>query len=62
MKTYKVVPYVANVTTKQTSQDVALSVQDLINIHADAGWDFGSIEKFETNLIPAGCLSFGQRP
>jgi hypothetical protein len=59
MKKYKIVPYVANITTKQTSQAVAESVEKIINDFATQGWIFDSIEKIETNISDPGC--FGKK-
>lgn len=61
MKTYKVVPYVAQITTNQTSRAVAESVEKIINDFASKGWQFESIEKIETNVSDPGCFGFGAK-
>lgn len=56
MKTYKVVPYVANITTKETTSTVAEKLEILINDFAVQGWVFESVEKFETFVNDPGCF------
>jgi len=48
MKPCKVVPYVANITTKETTATAANKPELLINDFAARGWAFESAEKFET--------------
>ena len=61
MKQYKVVPYVASITVKQTTQAVAQSVEEIINGYASQGWMFESIEKFETKVNDPGCFGIGAK-
>lgn len=56
MQSYKVVPYVANITTKDTTSTVAEKLEILINDFASQGWTFESIEKFETKVKDPGCF------
>ncbi len=61
MKTYKVVPYVANITTKETTTTVAQKLEILINDFATQGWTFESVEKFETIVDDPGCFGFNAK-
>lgn len=61
MKTYKVVPYVANITTKETTGTVAQKLELLINDFATQGWTFESVEKFETIVDDPGCFGFNAK-
>ncbi|SJZ52067.1 hypothetical protein [Sediminibacterium ginsengisoli] len=61
MKTYKVVPYVAKITTSDTSSMVAEKLEILINDFASQGWTFESVEKFETAVNDPGCFGFGAK-
>lgn len=61
MKTYKVVPYVANITTKDTTTTVAGKLEILINDFSSQGWNFESIEKFETSVDDPGCFGVGAK-
>lgn len=61
MKTYKVVPYVANITTKDTTGTVAEKFELLINDFASQGWVFESVEKFETSVKDLGCFGLNSK-
>lgn len=61
MKTYKVVPYVANITTKETTSTVAQKLEVLINDFASQGWTFESVEKFETSVNDPGCFGLNAK-
>lgn len=61
MKTYKVVPYVANITVSDTTQAVAQRLEQIINDFSGQGWMFESVEKFETNIKDPGCWGFGAK-
>lgn len=61
MRTYKVVPYVANITVKDTTTTVARSLETLINDFASQGWDFESVEKFETSIKDPGCFGINEK-
>jgi len=54
MKPCKVVPYVANITTKETTATAANKPELLINDFAARGWAFESAEKFETVVDDPG--------
>lgn len=55
-KTYKVVPFVAKVTNRQTTQTVADQLEAIINSEAEEGWIFESLERIETDVTPIGCF------
>ena len=61
MKTYKIVPYVANITIKETTKAVAQRLETMINDFSSQGWSFESVEKFETNVNDPGCWGFGSK-
>lgn len=61
MKTYKVVPYVANITTNETTGTVAQKLELLINDFAAQGWAFESVEKFETVVNDPGCFGINAK-
>jgi hypothetical protein len=55
-KNYKVIPFVASVTNKQTTGQVAEQLENIINREASEGWNFESLERIETNVTPIGCF------
>ena len=61
MKIYKVVPYVAKITIKDTTQDVAERLETMINDFAGQGWSFESVEKFETMVNDPGCFGINAK-
>jgi len=61
MKTYKVVPYTANITVKETTNVVAQKLEIMINDFASQGWSFESVEKFETAVYDPGCFGLGSK-
>lgn len=61
MRSYKVVPYVANVTVKDSTTTVAQKLESIINDIASQGWKFESIEKFETAVNDPGCFGFNAK-
>ncbi len=61
MKIYKVVPYVANVTIKDTTTTVAQKLERVINDIANQGWTFESVEKLETSVTDPGCWGFNAK-
>ncbi|MCH5686966.1 hypothetical protein LWM68_23455 [Niabella sp. W65] len=61
MRIYKVVPYVANITVKETTGSVAQKLEVLINDFASQGWTFESVEKFETIVNDPGCFGINAK-
>lgn len=61
MKSYKVVPYVANITTKDSTQAVASRLEVMINDLSREGWEVESVEKFETSINDGGCFGIGAK-
>lgn len=63
---YKVVPFIGNlkkdVFTVENAQKVSDQLQQLINAHAQQGWEFYRIDAVQIQISP-GCLAglFGQR-
>ncbi|URW80968.1 hypothetical protein [Xiashengella succiniciproducens] len=45
---YKVVPFVAQITQKDTTATVAGQLQALINEHSSQGWEYVRLENVET--------------
>lgn len=61
MTSYKVVPYVANITIKDSTGAVAERLETMINDFAREGWSFHSVEKFETTVNDPGCFGIGAK-
>lgn len=60
---YKVVPFVAQVTQKDTTSSVANQLEALINQFAADGWEYVSLENVETQVAPTGgCFGIGAKP
>lgn len=60
---YKVVPFVAQITQKDTTATVAGQLQTLINEHSAQGWEYVRLENVETAVEPeSGCFGFGAKP
>jgi len=60
---YKVVPFVAKITQKDTVAAVAEQLQNLINEYSIQGWEYIRLENVETQVAPeSGCFGFGAKP
>ena len=60
---YKVVPFVAKITQKDTTSTVAEQLQNLITEYSSQGWDYVRLENVETQVAPEnGCFGFGAKP
>ena len=62
---YKVVPFIANVQTGQGADVAASQLQDLINRHAQEGWNYLRLENVEIIIHDPGkkgCFGFGAVP
>ncbi|NQV52837.1 MAG: hypothetical protein HQ500_06620 [Flavobacteriales bacterium] len=60
---YKVVPFVAQITQKDTTATVAGQLQTLINEHSSQGWEYVRLENVETKVAPDnGCFGIGGKP
>ena len=62
---YKVVPVLTNVLESEGSEGAARQLGELINVEADQGWGFISIESTEitfTTPAEAGCFGIGGKP
>lgn len=60
---YKVVPFVAQITQKDTTSKVAGQLQTLINEHSTQGWEYVRLENVETQVAPEnGCFGIGAKP
>jgi ABC-type cobalamin transport system ATPase subunit len=60
---YKVVPFTAQITQKDTTATVADQLQTLINQYSSQGWEYVRLENVETNVAPEnGCFGIGAKP
>jgi hypothetical protein len=60
---YKVKPFIVQVSSKGTSDDVANQVTSFINKEASDGWEFVSCGNIETQIAGTnGCFGFGAKP
>jgi hypothetical protein len=60
---YKVVPFVAQITQKDTTGIVAGQLQTLISEYSSQGWEYVRLENVETNVAPdSGCFGIGGKP
>jgi hypothetical protein len=60
---YKVVPFVAKITQKDTTATVAEQLQTLINEYSSQGWEYVRLENVETRVAPDnGCFGIGGKP
>ena len=60
---YKVVPFLAQITQKDTTATVAGQLQALINEHSSQGWEYVRLENVETQVAPEnGCFGIGAKP
>ena len=60
---YKVVPFTAKITQKDTTANVAEQLQNLINEYAAQGWEYVRLESVDTQVTPdSGCFGFGAKP
>ena len=60
---YKVVPFTANVSRKESSATVAAQVQSMIDSQLMEGWEYQRMESVETSVAPTGgCFGIGAQP
>ena len=63
MATYRVVPFVASISTTEGSQQAAAQLETLIKSWSDTGWDYVRMENVETYVAgTSGCFGFGATP
>jgi len=60
---YKVVPFVAQITQKDTTTTVANQLEILINEYSSQGWEYVRLENVETQIAADnGCFGIGAKP
>jgi hypothetical protein len=62
---YTVVPFTANITTGQGSEDAAKQLSEMINHYAQDGWEYIRLESVSTIVTTpanAGCMGIGATP
>jgi len=60
---YKVLPFVAKITKKDSTNEVANQLENLINEQTELGWEFMHLENVETKIEPdMGCFGIGATP
>jgi hypothetical protein len=60
---YLVVPFVASVGNRASSQEVADQLQALANEKAAQGWQYVGLESVDTHVAGSnGCFGFGATP
>lgn len=61
--TYEVVPFLAQITRKETTTNVAAQLQNLINEYSAKGWEYVRLEVVEAEIAPdSGCFGIGAKP
>ena len=59
---YKVVPFVAKITQKDTASSVAEQLESLIKQQESQGWEYIRLENVETQVAPEnGCFGLGAK-
>jgi hypothetical protein len=62
---YKVVPFVANISSGEGAGAAAKQLVDIINQHAAEGWIYQRMENVEINIHDEGnkgCFGYGATP
>lgn len=60
---YRVVPFTARLTQKDTTAEVAKQLETLIQQNADEGWEYVGLESVETIVYGnKGCFGMGAKP
>lgn len=60
---FRVVPFVANVSSKEGAAAAARQLQDLCNANIGEGWEFMGLENVDTYIAgEAGCFGIGATP
>jgi hypothetical protein len=60
---YKVVPFVAQISQKDSTSSVAQQLENLITEYSSQGWEYVRLENVETQVAPeAGCFGIGAQP
>ena len=60
---YKVVPFVASITQKDSAVKASAQLEALATEHAKDGWEYIRLESVETRIAPDnGCMGLGATP
>ena len=60
---FKVVPFVAKITSKDSTTQVANQLQTVINSYSQEGWEYLRMDNVETYVEGTnGCFGFGAKP
>lgn len=60
---YKVVPFVASISSTGDSTQAAAQLEQLISSSAESGWDYVRLESVETFVAgTSGCFGLGAQP
>lgn len=60
---YKVIPFTAEITRKDTTTTVAKQVEAMIDNQIIMGWEYVRMERIETAVAPTkGCFGLGALP
>ena len=60
---YKVVPFIASVSSKEGAQTAAGQLEELINQMSSEGWEYVRLESVDTYIAGGGgCFGIGATP
>lgn len=60
---YKVIPFIAQINHKDSTDAVAKQLQNLINDYSAQGWEYVRLENVETSVEgDNGCFGIGAKP
>ena len=60
---FKVVPFVAKITSKDSTVQVASQLQTVINSFSQEGWEYQRMDNVETYVEgTSGCFGIGSKP
>ena len=60
---YKVVPFTAQITRKDTSVTVGKQMQEIIDTNVNEGWEYLRMDSVQTHITAEqGCFGFGAQP
>lgn len=61
--TYKVVPFIAQITRNDTTATVAVQMQQIIESYTNEGWEYMHTDSVQTSIAATnGCFGVGAQP
>ena len=60
---FKIVPFTASISQKDTTSTVASQMQSIVDSHVSEGWEYLRMDSVQTNVAGTnGCFGLGAQP